>query len=403
MSAAAERASEPAVEAAHAGESPAGSPRAGATTEPAAPGAASARPWYPSLDGLRCLAILPIVWHHATPRPLDGVLGRGPLGVDLFFAVSGFLITSLLLHERRTTRRLSLRRFWARRSLRIFPLYYLVLGAFVVHALLLREPGPTRDHFFASVPFYATYTSNWFLHGAVDHPIVFAFAWSLAAEEQFYFLWPPVLRWLRGALAPALVMSLLVVLDQGAERGWFASILDEGLPLRMLRSFAAPIGLGALLAIAADAPSTSPAVRAVLARRGSSLVALGLVVAAAARAWPLLPTHLAMTALVGSCALRRDHLLAPLFENRVVRHVGVVSYGIYLLNVPVVSACRRLVGEESPLTLFAASTVASVAVATLTWRWIERPFLALRDRYRPAPRPRAAAPASAPSDVSEAA
>ncbi|MBX3214111.1 MAG: acyltransferase [Labilithrix sp.] len=372
-----------------------------------APEPAAARPWYPSLDGLRCLAILPIVWHHATPHQLDGVLGRGPLGVDLFFTVSGFLITSLLLHERRAAPRLSLGRFWARRSLRIFPLYYLVLGAFVVHALLLRAPGPTRDHFLASLPFYATYTSNWFLHGAVDHPIVFAFAWSLAAEEQFYLLWPPVLRWLRGAVGPALVMAVLVTLDQGAERGWFAPLLDEGLALRMMRSFATPIGLGALLAITADAPRTSPVVSAVLGRRGSSLVALALVVAAAARAWPLLPTHLAMAALVGSAALRRDHLLAPLFENRIVRHVGVVSYGIYLLNVPVVSGCRWVVGEESALLLFAVSSAASVAVATATWRWIERPFLALRERYRAGPGSprdtRASEHADSARDVGEAA
>ncbi|OJY22312.1 MAG: hypothetical protein BGO98_37650 [Myxococcales bacterium 68-20] len=352
------------------------------------------RPWYPSLDGLRCLAILPIVWHHSTPRQLDGLLGRGPLGVDLFFVVSGFLITSLLLHERRAAGGVALGRFWARRSLRIFPLYYLVLGAFVVHALFLRVPGPARDHFLRNLPFYATYTSNWFTHGAVDHPIVFAFAWSLAAEEQFYLVWPPVLRWLRGTLGPALAMLTLVALDQAAERGWLAPYLDEGLALRMMRSIATPIGLGALLALAADAPITAPLVRAVLVRRWSSLVALALVFAAATLAWPLLPTHLTMTALVGACALRRDHVLAPLFENRVVGHIGTVSYGIYLLNVPVVAACKRLVGEESTVLLFAVSTVASVAVATATYRWVERPFLGLRDRFRAAS-VRASASASA--------
>ncbi|MDF2696171.1 MAG: acyltransferase 3, partial [Labilithrix sp.] len=224
------------------------------------------RPHYPSLDGLRCLAILPIVWHHSTPRQLDGVLGRGPLGVDLFFVVSGFLITSLLLHERSSTGGVALGQFWARRSLRIFPLYYLVLGAFALHAVFLRAPGPARDHFLHALPFYATYTSNWFLHGAVDHPIIFAFAWSLAAEEQFYLVWPPFLRRLRGSIGPALVMFVLVLLDQAAERDWLAGLIAEGLPLRMMRSFATPIGLGALLALAADARTTSPVVRAVLAQ-----------------------------------------------------------------------------------------------------------------------------------------
>jgi peptidoglycan/LPS O-acetylase OafA/YrhL len=343
------------------------------------------RPYFRSLDGLRCLAILPIVWHHSTPHQLDGVLGRGPLGVDLFFVVSGFLITSLLLVERHSSGGVRLGRFWVRRSLRIFPLYYLVLGAFVVHALLWREPGPTRDYFLRSVPFYATYTSNWFLHGVVDHPIVFAFAWSLAAEEQFYVVWPPVLRWLRGTFGPALVMLALVMLDQAAERGWLAPFLEEGLALRMLRSIATPIGLGALLALAADAKRTAPIVRLLLAQRWSSVIAIAFVGASAFFAWPLLPTHLAMTALVGACALREDHLLAAVLENRVVRHVGAVSYGIYLLNVPIVAACRRVLGDDHWVLLFAVATLASIGVASLTFRFVEKPFLRLRDRYRDQP------------------
>jgi peptidoglycan/LPS O-acetylase OafA/YrhL len=343
---------------------------------------AASRPYYPSFDGLRCLAILPIVWHHSTTGPQDGVLGRGPLGVDLFFVVSGFLITSLLLHERRGGG-IALGAFWARRSLRIFPLYYLVLGAFVVHALFVREPGPVRDHFLRSVPFYATYTSNWFLHGPVDHAIVFAFAWSLAAEEQFYLVWPPVLRACRGALVPAIVMGALVALDQAAERDRLAPLLGEGLALRMLRSFATPIGLGALLALATDHPKTARVANALLGRRCSSPLALALVAIATATPWTILQTHLALAALVGACALRRDHLLAPLFENRVVRHVGSVSYGIYLLNVPVVSAVRSLLGPRASAgVVFVMATLASVAVATAVYRWVERPFLALRERFR---------------------
>ena len=359
----------------------------------------SDRPHHPSLDGLRCLAILPVVWHHATPHPLDGVLGRGPLGVDLFFAVSGFLITSLLLHERRRTGRVALGRFWTRRSLRIFPLYYFVLGGFTLHALFLRAPGPARDHFLASLPYYATYTSNWFVHGAVGHPIVFAFAWSLAAEEQFYLVWPIVLRWLRGNVAPALVMLALVVLDQTAERGWLAPFLDEGLALRTMRSFATPIGLGALLALATSSPPLEPMVRGVLGRRWSSAIALLFVLVAAVLPWPVLPTQVALTALVGACAMRRDHLLAPLLENRAVRHVGTVSYGVYLLNIPVVSACRRVIGDEPMLLLFIVSAATSIAFATATHRWVERPFLVLRDRFRTpdATPPPAAAPPDPPA------
>src|SRR5262245_38294354 len=85
---------------------------------------------FPELDGLRALSILPVIWHHSTTRLLDGVLGKGPLGVHLFFAISGFLITTLLLRERRATGAISMKNFYARRSLRIFPLYYAVLGIY---------------------------------------------------------------------------------------------------------------------------------------------------------------------------------------------------------------------------------------------------------------------------------
>lgn len=316
---------------------------------------------------------------------MAGVLGRGPLGVDLFFAVSGFLITSLLLQAARSPggRGKDLGRFWVRRTLRIFPLYYLVLGAFVLHALFVRAPGPARDYFLHSIPYYATYTSNWFLYEAVDHPIVFAFAWSLATEEQFYVVWPPIVRLARGHLVPALVMGLLVAIDQGAERGWLAPLLGDGLALNIARSFATPIGLGALFALATNAPLTRPTVEAIFGHRWSSVLALSFVAVALVRPWPLFPTQVALAALVVTCSCGRDHVLAPLFEHPAIRHVGTVSYGIYLLNVPVVSAVRRAVGPDaSALLVFLLAMTASVFVATATYRFVERPFRSLRDRFR---------------------
>jgi peptidoglycan/LPS O-acetylase OafA/YrhL len=305
----------------------------------------ASRRYFPSLDGLRALAIAPVVWHHATPRPLEGALGRGPLGVDLFFAISGFLITTLLLHEEK----ISLKEFWIRRSLRIFPLYYFVLGLYVAHALAYGD----RHDFLGSVPVYATYTSNW-----LPHSETFAFAWSLASEEQFYLLWPLVLRFGRGRFVPALVMLAFVVVARGAERA---------------------IGLGALGAMAMHA--RPEIVRFTLGRRWCAPFALAAVLASAAFGWPLFPTHVAMAVLVVACCVRADHALAPLLENRALRHVGAVSYGIYLLNVSCVVAAKRLTTET--WLVFVLGFAASVAAATLTRRFVERPFLSLRDARRP--------------------
>src|SRR5262249_26794488 len=145
----------------------------------------------------RCLAIVPVIWHHSTPRPLTGFWGRGPLGVHLFFAISGFLITTLLIRERRSTGNISLGGFYLRRSLRIFPLYYAVLGLYVARALVMLPSSPMRAHFLGNVAFFATYTANWFVDFDVPHPVIFGFAWSLCTEEQFYAFWGPVMRGFR--------------------------------------------------------------------------------------------------------------------------------------------------------------------------------------------------------------
>lgn len=367
------------------------------------PARSLAAPRFASLDGLRCLAIVPVVWHHATPRAYDGVLGRGPLGVDLFFVISGFLITTLLLRERQESGTVALGAFYVRRSLRIFPLYYAVLGAFVLHAIALREHGPVRDHFLRSVPMYATYTSNWFGAFDVAHPIVFSFAWSLATEEQFYLVWPWVIvatGWVvgrapqkgslalprKGSLAlPALFMALLLVVDQAVERGWTERLLALGpLATRIVRSVSTPICLGSLLALGLRSPRVRAVLEAVLARRPSAPLALGALVVIAVLGWPLLHAHLAMVALVGACVIRPDHGLRRPLELRSVAHVGLVSYGVYLVNVPVIVATRKVLGPASasaPL-VFAVGLTASVAVATLTYRFVETPFLRLRDRLR---------------------
>lgn len=336
--------------------------------------------YFPSLDGLRCLSIVPVIWHHATPRPLEGVLGRGPLGVDLFFALSGFLITTLLVRERAATGTVRIGAFYLRRALRIFPLYYGVLGAFVLHALLWRAPGPIRDHFLASLPFHATFTANWFVDGSVPHPIVFAFGWSLAVEEQFYAVWPWLMR-ARSLALPWAGMFALLLFDQLAERG-FLPLADGGLVLRVVRSVATPIVLGALLALALGSRRAFAAVTPWLGARVAAPVAFGAVLAGAVCGAPLFWEHLAMVLLVGACALRKDHWLVPITDGGVVRHLGAVSYGMYLVHVPVLQAARALAPNLSTLTRFGIGVLGSAALATVLHRIADAPFVRLRARLR---------------------
>jgi peptidoglycan/LPS O-acetylase OafA/YrhL len=134
------------------------------------PGALSAthriflsRGYFPLLDGLRCLSIVAVVWFHAAGGTFTGILSRGNQGVSLFFVISGFLITTILLREQSTTGDISLQRFYLRRTFRIFPLYYAMLALYVVLVIVAEKQPAVAAQFWHNLPFFLTYTSNWFV------------------------------------------------------------------------------------------------------------------------------------------------------------------------------------------------------------------------------------------------
>ena len=139
-----------------------------------------------ALDGLRCLCIVAVVWHHSVAIDFDlPIAGRGFLGVDLFFVISGYLIVTLLLREHRRTGTISLRNFYIRRTLRIFPVYYAIVFALSLYYWLVNTDSEVGQQFLKDIPIYLTYTGNFFHPG-------WAVVWSLAAEEQFYLVWPQI-------------------------------------------------------------------------------------------------------------------------------------------------------------------------------------------------------------------
>ena len=158
--------------------------------------------FFESLDGLRAISILGVIWTHvwyvSGPDYYDTliklpVLRNGAFGVSIFFAISGFLITTLLLREQLKYGRISLRDFYIRRTLRIWPLYYATLALYVALVLILQR-GTGRNHvFFHYLPGYLTFTYTWFA-GWQESSAIFNFAWSLSVEEQFYLIWAGVLR-----------------------------------------------------------------------------------------------------------------------------------------------------------------------------------------------------------------
>lgn len=337
---------------------------------------------FPSIDGLRCLAVVPVVWHHATPSPPAGLLGRGPLGVDLFFAISGFLITTLLLRERRAYGVVNVGRFYARRALRIFPAYYLVLGLTTLRAVTWMPVGPVRDHFLRNLPYWATYTANWFVDFDVGHPVVLAFAWSLATEEQFYAVWPWLARAPRWVL-PVTAVALLAAL-QSSRLGWIGADWPA-IVRRVIAGLAAPICTGALVAWMLDTGRGFQLLRPIVGARAAAPIALLLLAALVVdgRA-PSLAIAASMSLVVAACAARPDHGLRGLLDAPPLLFVGAISYELYLVHVTAITAVKRVAPAQAanaPL-VFACGLAAALPLAYALHRAVGVPLEPLRARLR---------------------
>lgn len=339
----------------------------------------------PGLNGLRCLAILPVVWHHATPRLLPGILGKGAVGVDLFFALSGFLITTLLLRERRVRGQIRLGAFYVRRSLRIFPLYYAVLALYALRAWSTYQHSEVARHFLHSLPYHATYTANWLVNYDVPHSVMFAFSWSLCVEEQFYLVWPGLVALVRSRLLLAGLMGGAILVDTLAEHAAFAATLPPGsLGLRLLTSFATPIGCGSILALLLDAPLGFAVAQRVIGWRWAAPLSLGLAVYWLSRTFtPYLPLSFTLAALVGAVAIRPDNGLGWLLERAPLRRLGTLSYALYLLHITALGLVRSALPQwrENTLVVFGLGLPLSVLFAEVAHRAVEQPFLRLRARY----------------------
>lgn len=361
--------------------------------------------YFGSLDGLRAVSILGVVWFHtwflSAYYPLlrtIPVLRIGEFGVHVFFGISGFLITTLLLREEERYGAISLRDFYIRRALRIWPVYYATL-AFYILLVLVTENGTDRGRlFFHFLPGYLTYTFTWYAGSLTTGPI-FNFAWSLATEEQFYTFWPATLRFLRG-WGSFLVMAGLIAAHMGTRYGLLAGVLPPGSLLeRMIWSIAMPICLGSLLAKALHTSSGFRALYPILGRKWSAPAMLALLLVSLfppEPIWPLAWTAVAL--LVAACVIREDNGLAPILCFRPLAFIGVVSYGMYLFNTLVVRTVYIVLGHLGighPLLALPFTVGLTVLAAFLSYHYFELPFLALKSRFSRQPR----APVPSPDGV----
>jgi peptidoglycan/LPS O-acetylase OafA/YrhL len=336
---------------------------------------------FSALDGCRALSVIAVVWQHTSGSPGPSFLQKGFLGVDFFFAISGFLITSLLLRERDAVGAISLRKFYARRALRIFPLYYLALLVYLGLVAATRRHSPEGFQFFHHLPAFATYTYNWF--SSSGHQVTFNFAWSLATEEQFYLLWPPLLV---GTLMitggkrvwPSLVvLAVLIAVSQGVGLITDASVL----PWRIPASLSLPILLGAAAALVLTTRRGFAVVSAVAGRLWSAPAAALLLAVAIIADTPLQVVEVLMVLVVVATCIVEWTPLHPVLSWRPLAFVGVISYGVYLLHNLCANLARTAIGEHEGIPLFVVTLVVVVPVAYLSFRFFETPVLKLKRRY----------------------
>lgn len=329
---------------------------------------------FSSLDGLRAFAIAIVIWHH-TSLNASQFFSRG-IGVTLFFAISGFLITTLLLREREKTGTISLRNFFIRRSLRILPLYYAVLLLYVVLVKLKEQGTAPGEQFFSNLPFFLTFTSNLFVGIEVHERVIFYFSWSLAAQQQFYFLWPTLVRFTRTWHIPVAVVSLLLIASAagrwGLASGHFTQLFQA------LASFE-PICMGCLVAYIVYRPACFRIAYRIAGQRWSALLAFGLLLLPLVfERTPMAVTSFSLLLLLTVCIIRPDHLLVPILESRIPRYIGMVSYGIYLMHMLSVNTARKLVPNGNIAVVFMLALMLSILAGSASYHLFEKRVLELK-------------------------
>ena len=340
-----------------------------------------------ALDGLRALAILAVLIHHSALAQEGGAWSRGFLGVDLFFVISGFLITTLLLRERDRAGAISLRGFYWRRALRILPLYYLVVTLAGIYFVIGRGHLEVLQIWPAYYLFFANFLTE---HIPTLYP-----TWSLSMEEQFYLIWPLVMIWLPPRYWGAVVLfgvALNVVAVTGMLGALGITAFQLGpLWVHLPDATYAPLLLGAGLALMLHQPRGFALLWRVFGHRWMPFGLFGILLALifgllpqVLAGVPYLLVHLAMTGWLATLVLREDSWMHPLLRLRPLVRVGVVSYGIYLLHLLVLHVVR-LLGEQ--IGLAQDSTVflllywgGTLLLAELSFRHYERYFLGFRHK-----------------------
>ncbi|MBW4710772.1 acyltransferase [Roseobacter sp. YSTF-M11] len=348
--------------------------------------------FFGSLNGLRFLCIAAVMWHHSPARDVTEnsfrLLARGFLGVDFFFVLSGFLITTLLLREEARHGQFSLKAFYWRRILRIVPVYFLVVT--VVSAYFIGVDG--RWDKLGTLPYYYLFFSNMLIS---DMPLL-TITWSLAVEEQYYLMWPALLFLLpvAGRARPVVLVGLITFCILSAA-GWLSWMGLRPIETELARwhlpaTGYAAILIGSLAAVTLNHPKGFAVLYRLLGARMAPVVAFPAllvvlyVTPGVLTGWPNLLVHGTMAICLITIVIREDHALSGVFSWRPIARIGEISYGLYLYHL-----IGRHVGVEftAQLGLDAGAEIwvstlvfalVAVLIAEVSFQTFERYFLSFK-------------------------
>ena len=349
--------------------------------------------YFSQLNGLRCIAVLMTMAAH-----WPGAVGLPNIpyssnGVDIFFVISGFLITLLLFkeYENKSRSRIKIvRDFMMRRVLRLFPLYYLYVFffyvAYKVFNLYFWFPGIG--------PYLLTYTSNIYYYYRGGHPGdgIFNHTWSLAVEEQFYIIWPWVIVFLKPYVS-AIVVCCLIFISLGS---YIFPSLFSYIPFPPVRHFNT-LGAGALLAFLgyykADSRVYLLILKHQLALAITCLLVYVTVIVFCSDSFYfkfMIQVCLCLTCffIVFNTVTGWNGFFGKLLSSRPFAFIGKISYGVYLFHEPMPSlftVCNKKLFPDFDINPFIKISIflfTTILLAALSYRFIETPFLKLKRNFR---------------------
>jgi len=325
----------------------------------------SASAYRPDIDGLRCLAVLSVVIYHANPGWIPG----GYVGVDIFFVISGFLITRLIMAELRQTGRFRFGNFYLRRVRRLLP-------ALLATAIL---PDEMKDFGSALVAAVLSYSNihfwmetGYFDAEAATKPLLNT--WSLSVEEQFYLVWPALLTLVALRLQRTVLIGGIVVIILGclALTQWLFSV-DPAAAFYLLPTRVPELGIGAVLALA-HLRIENNVNAAILGLFGVLAIVISLFVFDDATTFPGINALLPCLGTAALLAAGPNGPMAAFFKQAPLVWVGKISYSVYLVHWPVIVFHGRLTEYHGVLLPGWALVVFSIALGWLQYRLIEQRF-----------------------------